>query len=67
MAADRATAEQGGRERLERASLAELHALAAELGVRRYRLLRRDALIEAITRARERSSSWWRRLLARRP
>jgi transcription termination factor Rho len=35
-------------EKLEERSLADLHALAAELGVRRYRLLRREALVREI-------------------
>jgi transcription termination factor Rho len=44
-------------EKLEERSLADLHALAAELGVRRYRLLRREALVREIESRRSAGSA----------
>jgi hypothetical protein len=49
MAGERGFARAPSREELERATLAELHELAAEREIPRYRTMRREVLVEAIS------------------
>ena len=46
-------------QKLAELHLADLHELAAELGVPRFRLLRRDELVDEIEARRAAPASWW--------